>query len=364
MYFVKHYHTIPPTYGGVSVFVKRLMLALCKKNLTSGAFKGTNFEGIPSGLNLLLDSFPKHARSLFILPEFPKLYRSFLNYRLIHTHTSFSTVFGIWLVHKIQKKPVVYTVHNQMIDREFSFLNFIDKFCIRSLAKDSTVQFITVNENVKEAILKRVQNFANDIEVMPAYIPPVEIGNPTDYISKELLDFSMIDAPTILFYAESFAVSSNKDIYGTSTIIEAFICAKKRYPNIRLIFCLTNINSDQNKLDNLKQRIISENYEEDVYWQIGAIPEMWPLFKMSVVLVRPTTTDGDSVMVREALSYGLPVIASNVAKRPEGCIVYESEEFEDLCEKLNSYLSSPYRKEYMQKDYTEDMIKIYNRLLS
>jgi len=39
------------------------------------------------------------------------------------------------------------------------------------------------------------------------------------------------------------------------------------------------------------------------------------------VFLRPTTTDGDSVAIREALWLGVPVLASNVVRRPDGCHV-------------------------------------------
>ena len=37
-YFVKMFASIPPTYGGLSVYVKRLTLALNKAGYPSGAF--------------------------------------------------------------------------------------------------------------------------------------------------------------------------------------------------------------------------------------------------------------------------------------------------------------------------------------
>lgn len=364
MYYVKQYHCIPPTYGGVQVFVKRLMLSLCKRGFISGAFKGNKFEGIPRDLEFLLDKFPNHSRSLYVLPEFVRLFKVFKEYQLIHTHTTLSTVFGIWLIHKLQHKPVVYTVHNQMIDQEYSFLNVIDRFCVRSLAADKTVQFITVNENGKRALIERGLKFANEIVVMPAYIPPVEIGVPSDYLSEELVSFSQQDKPTLLFYAESFAISADKDIYGTSTIIELFVALKDSYPDLRLVFCMANINNDYSKLDKLKQQIANTGFGKDVFWQIGSVSEMWPLLKSSTVLVRPTTTDGDSIMIREALAYGLPVITTDVAKRPDGCIICKTEDMYDLLTKTKLFLSAPYRKKYHQVDHTEEIISIYNKLLS
>src|SRR5262249_38091919 len=40
------------------------------------------------------------------------------------------------------------------------------------------------------------------------------------------------------------------------------------------------------------------------------------------VFVRPTLEDGDSISVREALSLGVPVVASRVGTRPPGAILF------------------------------------------
>lgn len=46
--------------------------------------------------------------------------------------------------------------------------------------------------------------------------------------------------------------------------------------------------------------------------------------------VRPTLTDGDSIAVREALALGIPVIASDSVKRPEGCMLFKTRDAGEL----------------------------------
>lgn len=363
MLFVKHYHPIPPPYGGVQVYVKRLMLSLCKRGLISGAFKGSHVVGIPHEYVKYLDTFPKHARSLYVFPNFLRLYKIFKQYQLIHTHASLSTCFGIWLIHKLQHKPVVYTIHNQMIDQEFSILFPWDRWCFKSLASSPIVQIITVNDNGKRMLLDRGIDFRNGIEVVPAYLPPVEIGSPEDYLSTELIQFVRNHTKFALFYAESFASHDGEEIYGSTTVVDAFIRAKQYNHDLSLVFCIANLGNDKEILETLREKIDKEGFSESVFWQVGALHEMWPLLKTATVLVRPTSTDGDSVMVREALAYGLPVITSDVTKRPDGCIVYHLGNLESLTAKLNDVYSKPYRKIYPQRDRTEQMLNIYYKLL-
>jgi glycosyltransferase involved in cell wall biosynthesis len=51
---------------------------------------------------------------------------------------------------------------------------------------------------------------------------------------------------------------------------------------------------------------------------VGA--ELAPAFHRGAVYLRTTRTDGDAVSIREALDAGVPVVASDVVKRPAGVL--------------------------------------------
>lgn len=81
------------------------------------------------------------------------------------------------------------------------------------------------------------------------------------------------------------------------------------------------------------------------------------------IYVRPTSTDGDSVAIREALDEGTIVIASDVCKRPEGVITYKFGDEKDLLQKISRNINSPKRKVKLNFKYYEMMKKIYDDLL-
>lgn len=360
--FVKQFASIPPTYGGLSVYVKRLTLALNKAGYPSGAFyRFGKIVGFPKELYGMLDPMIKHARSWMVLPEFPRLYKVCKPYQIIHSHLSFRTVFCMWLIHKLQKKPMVFTVHNQMIEREFAGTNTLDLFCLRSLFKDKTVQFITVNENGKAQLEDRY-SFANEIQVVCPYLPPVEIGCPEDYLSEDLISFINSHKQYILFYAESFAYYDGKEIYGADTTIDAFLQLKEKFSNLALVFCMPNMN-DEEHLDRLKFIVRNKGLDGDVYWQTTGIPEMWPLVKSASLYLRPTSTDGDSVMLREALGLGLQSLASDAASRPDECVTYKYGDTTDLVSKAAKMLHNPQRPKVEVKDNFYEMLTIYMNLL-
>ena len=82
------------------------------------------------------------------------------------------------------------------------------------------------------------------------------------------------------------------------------------------------------------------------------------------VFVRPSITDGDSVSIRECLSLGVPVIASNAVSRPPECILFENRNQQKLEQTIMKFLEKPYKIDSVrQKDYGLEVIRVYMDLL-
>src|SRR5687767_13735635 len=62
---------------------------------------------------------------------------------------------------------------------------------------------------------------------------------------------------------------------------------------------------------------------------------------LSDLFVRPTIEDGDAIYVRQALSLGVPVVASNVGTRPPDATLFKAGDLEDLLSKLEAGLTNP-----------------------
>ena len=59
------------------------------------------------------------------------------------------------------------------------------------------------------------------------------------------------------------------------------------------------------------------------------------------VVVRSTFVDGDAITVREALAFGVPVVASDTAFRPDGVTLFRKGDVSDLVAKLGDVLATP-----------------------
>ena len=92
--------------------------------------------------------------------------------------------------------------------------------------------------------------------------------------------------------------------------------------------------------------------------------ELWPFFKISNMFLRPSTTDGDSNALREALSFDLPCIASDVVLRPKGTIIYKAGNLESLIEEILNVYNGHVQIQYnnIEKDNAEKILTLLESL--
>jgi len=78
---------------------------------------------------------------------------------------------------------------------------------------------------------------------------------------------------------------------------------------------------------------------------LGEVPHdrCLALLRASDVTVRSTFVDGDAITVREALAFGVPVVASDTDFRPEGVTLFRRGDASDLAAKVTQVLAQPTR---------------------
>ena len=81
-------------------------------------------------------------------------------------------------------------------------------------------------------------------------------------------------------------------------------------------------------------------------------------------LIRATTTDGDSLSVKEALYYKKKVIASNCVDRVPNVILYDNLDFNQLQEKILSIETDYKTTPFEMSNAAELLVKLYSKLLS
>jgi glycogen(starch) synthase len=130
------------------------------------------------------------------------------------------------------------------------------------------------------------------------------------------------------------ATASNRPEYGSEVLIDAIAGLLKTHKEAGCL--LIGLGEEAKAIRNLiEQRNLSRSV-----LMLGDVPhgECLHVMSRSAAFIRPTFTDGDSISVREALALGVPVIASDAAARPEGTVLFETGNSDDLIKKMECVL--------------------------
>ena len=111
-----------------------------------------------------------------------------------------------------------------------------------------------------------------------------------------------------------------------------------------------------------RQQVESRNLTEAVVG-LGELShaETLGVIAGSDVFVRPTLADGDSISVREALTLGVRCVASDVASRPEGTVLFKSENSNDLASGLERAMQTV-PQHFPMPDVASILLKIYREI--
>lgn len=138
-----------------------------------------------------------------------------------------------------------------------------------------------------------------------------------------------------------------------------------RHPSMGLLFVSTGT-QHQDREEAIKRQV-TEAKLGDAYLQQEDLAEILPAIKLADLLLRCTATDGDSLIIREGLLVGTPVIATDVIKRPAGCLVYRNADLDDLEQKIEAVLSGSAAGLSNKEQVAHagaDVLEIYKQLLS
>ena len=164
------------------------------------------------------------------------------------------------------------------------------------------------------------------MQITPAFLPieASDVSLPGD-IERWLEQHSPLISATMFFRPE----------YGFEVLLQALPLLKARYPQIGCF--VMGSGEEQAKAEALVDRSGSKGA---IYLGGDLDHELClALMARSSVFVRPTFQDGDSISVREAISLGVPVVASNVGTRPEGITLFNAGDVDGLVNAVVSVLS-------------------------
>lgn len=301
---------IPPPYGGVSMHLSRWLDLLEKEEIH---FLFCDLEG-------------KHDPDRAIVPMKPNIRFLFrflqLSCKAVHLHTSkLNQLTALLAVARFVKKcPCIITFHNQRLIEEEShapaWLRYLFRTCIK---RRSFV--VATNENIRAWCLEELGLESEKITYAPAFLPPSEQEMRFDDYPEEVEQFFQHRSPIIGSQGFFGSFYEGKHIYQFELLGHLLAKVLKTHPRAGCYTALSGCldQSHRKTILELRQSLGLENH-----WMFQQLPlPAAPLFSRCRLFLRPTMTDGDSVSVRECLLMGVPVIASDSVRRPDGVLVYQ-----------------------------------------
>jgi glycosyltransferase involved in cell wall biosynthesis len=187
------------------------------------------------------------------------------------------------------------------------------------------------------------------IEVLPAFLrtESVEVlpeSGLLAWIGRRRPVFS-----TVLFFRPE---------YGFDLLVAGIARLRRLYPSVG---CLVMGSGEQRA--EAEEQIREAGLDESILL-LGDVNHETCLALISAcdVFLRPTIEDGDSISVREALSLGVPVVASRVGARPAGAILFQPGSVEDMFAKVELALAVKRGEQSHSAGCMDRLIKIYRQV--
>ena len=308
----------PKPYGGISVYIKRILTELDRMEVDYDFFNTTKYsQHIKSNISFFN-----------VLPIFRGMLRlTFNSYDLIHYNSP--NILGrlyLMLLAMVLRKNVYIHVHGASLHDalESKFILFLIKKMVHS------INIIADNEDIY-TLAKGIG--ARKVFLIDAFVPPsisLDSYHANQYRKLENIDFfvSMVGW---------FAEYKERDLYGFDIVCEAVkILNEDKYINMHIMVSVNGISSNTvyNDFLKLKSRF---GLDDNFTLILEEVEEIWPLFLSADVFIRPTVSDGSAVSIKESLWLGTPVIASDCTKREQGVELFKCGSGKDLSLKLKNF---------------------------
>jgi glycogen synthase len=146
--------------------------------------------------------------------------------------------------------------------------------------------------------------------------------------------------------------------YGFDLLATAVARLRLRYPSVG---CLVMGSGEQR--EEAERKIHETGLEENVFL-LGDVNHDACLALMSAsdVFIRPTLEDGDSTSVREALSLGVPVVASRIGTRPPDAILFQPGDVGEMLSKIELAMATKRDGETPAAGCMDRLMEIYQQV--
>jgi glycosyltransferase involved in cell wall biosynthesis len=300
---------VPPPIGGMAVHVARLLPLLERAGLRVHMYS-------------LLQAGPPHPQVTDASRRRLFWYLNLLAGRGERLHYVLggraSTRFAAGLLAATGRARVVLRVGGESLRKTGVEGGVLQRWMTRFAVRHASA-IIGVNPEICE-LARRLGARPERVHHVPGFIAPRDDGRrPPMAVERFARDHS----PVLVSGGQIPAVGE-PDLYGVGLLLEMMARLRESYPRAGLVFYAYQVRTrSEEPYQRLSEDVARRGLGDCVYVHPSE-GEFWPVLKLADLMVRPTTTDGDSTAVREALHLRVPVVASDCAPRPEGVVVFRS----------------------------------------
>lgn len=307
--------TLPQTsgIGGVTIHTERLLGHLRKRDVS---FDFADYRTMP-----LL-----------------KLLRQITKHKVVHLNLSnVYAIFIMLLVAHASRTRSIFTIHCN-----FGRGNRLQRFILHCCARMATVPVAINNMSYQQCL-----QFNQRTKFIPAFLPPYK-EEKLDDATEQLLSSVNRDKQWVSTNAYNVAFDERRqEVYGIGFLVDFF--GKASLQNQYQLFVSDPSGNYRKRFATLPKNITFISHPHNYY----------ELLKRMDIVVRCTTTDGDSLSVKEALYLGKPVLCTDVVDRPEGVTLFK---YGDAASLQNALLHPQANSQKPQNTCIEQLTKLYKDL--
>ena len=204
---------------------------------------------------------------------------------------------------------------------------------------------ICVSQEIESALLSLGLE-PGRMEVLPAFVSSESLATAPEpdvlaWIGRHRPLFS-----TVLFFRPE---------YGFDVLVAGLARLTRLHPSLG---CLV-MGSGEERSE--AEKLVRDAGLEDNVFLLGDVSHDACLALISVchVFLRTTFEDGDSISVREALSLGVPVVASRIGTRPPGVFLFHPGNVDEMLAKIEQALASKRANQLQMAGCQDRLMEIY-----
>jgi len=326
---------LPPPYGGKTVHIARLIPALL-----SAGFTVRVYDLVARGRSdPMVQHFGRRPLRWFLHLMGPQTPRC---HYVVGEHPL--TLLLATLTKLVRRRKVILCGGGASLERNAIKRSALVRWVTR-LAVRHADAYIGASARIC-ALARQLGARPDRVHLIPAFIPPSGEGG----IPRDVRQFLSSHAPRLIMTGQ--VGPDPADTYGARAALDYLQRACAVHPNAGLIFAVSSLSQQSDQDVALYRKAVEQGGLGGHLFVVARQGELWPLTQQCDLFLRPTTSDGDAVSVREALSLGVPVVASDCVPRPPGAVTYRTGDVADLFNKVEQVLAamSSYRRRIRQID--------------